>query len=98
MTQCPHCGLEIDSVDEATPKNNPVENCILCGCETDYHFNDHIDFRVGYVEGAGQLCTSCYRAGSPESREMIAIPISLIKDTPNNLDLGAQVRKIYWGL
>lgn len=40
--------------------NNPVEKCIDCGIDTSYRFNDHIDFRMGYIEGAGQLCTKCY--------------------------------------
>ena len=39
---------------------NPIEKCIVCGKETPYKFNDHIDTRVGYVEGAGQSCHSCY--------------------------------------
>ena len=40
--------------------NNPVEKCICCDKDTKYKFNDHIDFRFGYVEGAGQLCKECY--------------------------------------
>jgi hypothetical protein len=98
MKNCPQCGQEIDKVEVADPTQNPVENCIMCGKETEYHFKDHVDFRTGYIEGAGQLCASCYRAGSSEGREMIVVPKSLIRDTPNNLDLGARIRKIFWGL
>jgi hypothetical protein len=28
--------------------------------ETSYDKTDHVDFRLGYVEGAGQLCLDCY--------------------------------------
>ena len=40
--------------------NNPTEKCVSCGTDTEYKFNDHIDFRLGYIEGAGQLCKECY--------------------------------------
>ena len=33
---------------------------INCKCETLYDKETHIDFRLGYVEGAGQLCLDCY--------------------------------------
>jgi hypothetical protein len=39
---------------------NPIEKCVLCDKETNYRFNDHIDYRVRYIEGAGQLCIECY--------------------------------------
>lgn len=39
---------------------NPKERCISCGIDTEYRFNDHIDFRHGYIEGAGQLCKGCF--------------------------------------
>ena len=31
-----------------------------CDKETIYNRTDHIDFRIGYIEGAGQLCLDCY--------------------------------------
>ena len=34
----------------------PNETCIICGKETDININTHIDYRYGYVEGAGQGC------------------------------------------
>ena len=37
-----------------------VENCVSCGEETPYKFSDSIFIRNWYVEGAGQLCKSCY--------------------------------------
>lgn len=30
--------------------------CVVCGEETPYDRETHIDFRKYYVEGAGQLC------------------------------------------
>lgn len=37
------------------------DKCILCGVETAYDESTHIDMRVGYIEGAGQLCSQCYK-------------------------------------
>ena len=34
--------------------------CVCCGTETKYTVDTPIDQRFGYVEGAGQLCRSCY--------------------------------------
>ena len=39
---------------------NQVENCVMCGTETQYKFGDNINYRNFYVEGAGQLCKTCY--------------------------------------
>ncbi len=36
------------------------DKCVNCKCETLYDKETHIDFRLGYVEGAGQLCLDCY--------------------------------------
>ena len=36
------------------------ELCITCKKETKYDREEHIDYRVGYIEGAGQLCLDCY--------------------------------------
>ena len=67
--------------------------CVLCGVETPYNFETHIDYRYGYVEGTGQLCKSCYDDGT--KREQILIPANLIYNTPNDQELGAKVRQIY---
>lgn len=37
-----------------------IENCVSCGEETPYKFSDNIYTRNWYVEGAGQLCESCF--------------------------------------
>jgi hypothetical protein len=69
------------------------ETCVLCGAETPYDVHTHIDYRHGYIEGAGQLCHACY--SRPERHSTISVPIKLIVDTPNDQELGAKVRGIY---
>ena len=39
------------------------EKCVICGVETPYDRETHIDQRLYYVEGCGQLCESCYKNG-----------------------------------
>lgn len=68
--------------------------CILCGKETTYDFETHIDYRVGYIEGAGQLCHSCYT--NQNERELITIPKHFVKKYPNNYELGENVRSYYY--
>ncbi len=36
------------------------DKCVSCGVDTTYDREEHIDFRIGYIEGAGQLCLECY--------------------------------------
>jgi len=72
---------------------NIYENCIICGEETTTLKTTHVDFRYGYVDGAGQLCRQCYMISS---RNLITIDERTILDTPNNDELGAKVRKIYY--
>ena len=33
--------------------------CISCGKVTSYKKKDNVMFRLGYIEGAGQLCLEC---------------------------------------
>lgn len=50
--------------EKATASVQPqdkYERCVLCGAMTDIPCSEHIDLRYGYVEGAGQLCRSCYQ-------------------------------------
>jgi len=44
-------------------KNTEVvqtEKCVVCGRETGIPINTHIDNRLDYVEGSGQLCSICF--------------------------------------
>jgi len=36
------------------------DKCVSCGAVTIYNKSDHIDIRMDYVEGAGQLCRKCF--------------------------------------
>ena len=74
-------------------QNDIYEDCIMCGKKTETLKTAHIDFRYGYVEGAGQLCRSCYLG---ENRQLITIEGRTILDTPNDSELGAKVRQMYW--
>ena len=56
------------------------DTCIMCGEETPYEFETHIDLRHGYVEGAGQLCKDCYEDKPKENNiDKIKEPV-----TPDN--------------
>lgn len=37
-----------------------TEKCISCGAETNVPVTQHIDFRMFYIEGAGQCCKECF--------------------------------------
>jgi hypothetical protein len=36
-----------------------MDECIVCGIETNEPKDKHVDFRANYVDGAGQLCSKC---------------------------------------
>jgi len=40
--------------------DNKKEKCIVCKKETPYLISTHINERLNYVEGAGQLCSRCW--------------------------------------
>jgi hypothetical protein len=95
------CALEADNKARA----NEFEHCILCGVETSVKIGTHIDMRHGYIEGAGQLCPSC--ANKDETpllglgttnpgHRLILVDETTILYTPNDQELGAKVRKLYW--
>ena len=72
----------------------PKDTCILCGKDSPYEMDVNIDYRNGYIEGAGQLCENCWDAGT--KRESLLIPVSMIKDNPNDFELGKLVRNLYY--
>lgn len=45
--------------DEVIPKNKK-ERCVICGNTTPVDVSTHIDNRLYYVEGCGQLCKYCF--------------------------------------
>ena len=38
------------------------DKCVMCGCDTEYDKDEHVDMRNYYVDGAGQLCYDCYKS------------------------------------
>ena len=45
--------------EEETKNEEEYDICVSCGKVTSFKKTDHIDFRYGYTEGAGQLCFVC---------------------------------------
>jgi hypothetical protein len=84
------CTLEVENKKRV----NEFEHCIMCGVETAVKIGTHIDMRYGYIDGAGQLCPACWNKGNDHN--MLAIPEHIIYNTPNNQELGAKVRALYW--
>ena len=41
------------------PHQPTKDLCVLCGKETEYDRDMHINLREGYVEGSGQVCREC---------------------------------------
>lgn len=82
--------------------------CIMCGKETAYDFETHVDMRYGYVEGAGQCCRECYDKTYGKEEDdyvtrtmrnrttLITISGEDILNTPNDFDLGGKVRQMYY--
>ena len=86
------CALDVEM--QAKKETDEYENCILCGDKTNVLRSTHIDFRTGYIEGAGQLCIKCWNKGT--DRRHMAVPMSMVYDTPNDQELGAKVRQLYY--
>lgn len=40
-------------------KKKEKETCVVCKKETQVPKDQHIDYRLYYVEGVGQLCHKC---------------------------------------
>ena len=89
------------ALEQEQNQKNPIEKCVICGVDTQYRFRTPIDFRYNYVEGAGQLCTKC---GSKDEepisldshRQLFTVSEYTVLSTPNDQELGAKVRQLYW--
>ena len=82
-------------------KNNPIEQCVICGEPTQYRFKDHVNFRFNYVEGAGQLCNKCGNKDEEpialdSHRNLFTVSEYTVLSTPNDQELGNKVRQLYW--
>jgi len=119
---CQYCGKNTSEIEydylsgtdhlsctlESEFKNNPIEKCVICGEATQYRFNDHIDLRYNYVEGAGQLCSKCYHFDTisvtkdenpiplDSHRQLFTVSEYMVLSTSNDQELGAKVRQLYW--
>ena len=71
------------------------DKCVLCGKETPYDFETHIDYRIGYVEGGGQGCFEPHMCSQQRSRQLFTVSEELVYSTPNDQELGAKVRQLY---
>jgi hypothetical protein len=49
----------IEKLDNGDFKVIQMDQCVVCGIETDEPKDKHIDFRYHYIEGVGQLCNKC---------------------------------------
>ena len=89
------CALEAEKAAKQEEQNpfDLYEDCVMCGKKTTVSKTTHIDFRDGYIEGAGQLCIKCWNRGT--DRRHMTVPMNLVYDTPNDAELGAAVRKLY---
>jgi hypothetical protein len=45
------------------------DRCVVCGTLTSYSRQESVHRRLGYVEGAGQLCRRCWTAITIEARQ-----------------------------
>lgn len=72
------------------------DKCILCDADTAYDNTTHVDMRVGYIEGAGQLCHACWMKGT--DRRHFLVPHSLVYNNSNDAELGAKVRELYYSI
>lgn len=85
--------------------NMQKEICVSCGVETNVDVTTHIDLRTGYVEGVGQYCNKCFAKSNitedyqaPKLEEdrinTIQVPVNIIKETPNDFELGGKIRSL----
>jgi len=76
--------------------NDSYDKCVICDKKSPYTRSTHIDFRVGYVEGSGQGCFEPYVCDQERSRQLFTVSKELVYNTPNDQELGAKIREIYW--
>jgi len=55
-------------IKSEAPTVDETEQCVLCKAPTPYKITDHVDNRMFYVEGAGQLCGDCHGKVYDENR------------------------------
>ena len=70
------------------------DHCVICGVETPYDRKTHIDMRLGYIEGAGQLCAKCWNEDN--NKNILTIFNHIVHNTPNDMELGGKIRELYF--
>ena len=112
---CQFCGKDTSEVEydylsgvdhlsctlESYFQKNPIEKCVICGEDTPYRFNDHVDHRFNYVDGAGQLCLKCANKDEEQialnsQRNLFTVSEYTVLSTPNDQELGTKVRQSYY--
>ena len=100
----------VTSVGTNQQTDDLYETCVLCGAKTEILKTTHIDYRYGYVEGSGQCCKDCYNKTNriedndyvsrimKHRTSLITISAEDILNTPNDMELGAKVRRAYWSI
>ena len=53
-------------MDTKKEKVEEYDVCVSCGKITSYTKTDNIEYRSGYIEGAGQLCLECAKRDNEE--------------------------------
>ncbi len=48
------------ALDQTDSGDIEYDHCVQCSTVTKYKKTDHIDIRLGYIEGSGQYCSRCY--------------------------------------
>jgi hypothetical protein len=95
-----HVPLTIDEnnnvIAVGSINDDNYDECVMCGKQSPYKRSTHIDLRVGYVEGGGQGCFQPHMCSQQRSRQLFTISEELVYSTPNDQELGAKVREIYW--
>jgi len=51
-----------------TVTDETTECCIVCNGPTPYKQTDNVQFRNCYIEGAGQLCSECFKTESKNTK------------------------------
>lgn len=51
----------IDRMSIGQILDDEQERCVMCNGITPYNKSTHIDMRVGYTAGVGQLCGTCVK-------------------------------------
>lgn len=77
--------------------------CVQCKKETQFDITTHIDERgPTYISGLGQLCYDCYKSIYLEYEDVkndsqsISISKDTVLNTPNDMDLGAKIRNLFY--